>query len=89
VTADHLAAVLLGDAELEQDRLLVLLVFPYLYLVGPVDQRPGEELEQVLQPIPFAFSRFFTAALGWAPWPSQWRTRSSFSSIVEGSVWAL
>ena len=87
---DHLAAIVLGDAQLEHHRLVVLLELVHLDLVRLVDQRPGEELEQLLQPlIPFAFSSLLTVSLGCAPCSSQLRTRSSSSSIVEGSVCGL
>jgi len=89
LAADHLAAILLRDAQLQHDSVLVFLVLAHLDLVGPVDQRLGEELQQFLQPIPFAFSSLLTALLGWAPCPSQLRTRSSSTSIVEGSVCGL
>ena len=64
VAADHLPAIFLGHAQLEHDRLLVFLVFADLHLVGPVDQRPGQKLEELLQPIPFAFRSRFTVLLG-------------------------
>jgi hypothetical protein len=50
LSADHLATLLLGDAQLKQDRVLVLFVFADLDLVRVVDQSPGEELKQLLQP---------------------------------------
>ena len=62
----------------------------HLDLVGLVDQRPGEELEQLLQAlIPFALRSFFTVPQGCAPLRSQLSTRSSSSSIVDGSVCGL
>src|SRR6266571_242471 len=61
----------------------------HLAPVGLGDQRAGEKLEQVFQAIPFAFRSFLTVSLGSAPFLSQVRTRSSSSSIVEGSVWGL
>jgi hypothetical protein len=45
MAADDLSAIVLGDAQLQHDRLVVLLVLAYLDLVGLVDQRLGEELE--------------------------------------------
>jgi hypothetical protein len=89
LSPDHLPEVLFGDAQLENDGFLVILVLADLDLIGLVDQRLGEELEQLLQAIPFAFRRRLTVALGWAPWLSQLRTRSSSISIVEGSVCGL
>ena len=64
VTADHLPPVLLRNAQLEYHGLLVFLVLTHFYLVGPVDERLREELEQLLQPIPFALSSFLTVAVG-------------------------
>jgi hypothetical protein len=64
LTADHLAALLVGDAELQHDGLVVLFVLADLDLVRLVDQGPGKELEQLFQPIPFAFSRRLTVPLG-------------------------
>jgi hypothetical protein len=64
LTADHLAALVVGDAQLQQDGLVVLFVLADLDLVRLVDQRSGEELEQLLQTIPFAFSRRLTVPLG-------------------------
>ena len=87
LAADHLAAVLLGDAQLQHDRLLVLFELGDLDLVGVIDQRSRQILEQLLQSrIPLTFRRFLTVLLGCAPRDSQSRTRSSSSSIVEGSV---
>jgi hypothetical protein len=85
--SDHLAAVILGDGQLEDDRLVVLLELVDLDAVGLVDQGPREELEQLLQAlIPFAFISFLTVSLGCAPCRIQPRIFSSSSSIVEGSV---
>ena len=90
LAADHLAAVVLGDAQLEDDRVVVLLELVNLDLVRLVDQGPGEELEQLLQAlIPLAFISCLTVSLGWAPCSSQPRSFSSSSSIVEGSVCGL
>ena len=90
LTADHLAAVVLGDGKLEDDRVLVLLELLNLDLAWFVDQGPCEELEQVLQaPIPFAFISFLTVPLGCAPFWIQPRSFSSSISIVEGSVCGL
>jgi hypothetical protein len=89
LTADHLAAIGLRYRQLQDYGLIVVLVLADLDLIGFVDQRLGEELQQLLQAIPFAFRRRFTVALGWAPLLSQLRTRSSSISIVEGSVWGL
>ena len=71
MAADHLPAVLLCDAQLEHERSVVFLELAHLDLVGTIDERLGEELEQLLQAIPFAFSRCLTASLGCAPWRSQ------------------
>jgi hypothetical protein len=86
LATDHLAPIGRGDAQLEHDRVVVFGELTYLDLVGLVDQSAREKLEQLLQAIPFAFRSFFTVSLGSAPFLSQFRTRSSSSSIVEGSV---
>jgi hypothetical protein len=87
VPADHLAPVVLGDRELEDDRLIVFLELVNLDAIRLVDQRSGEELEQLLQAvIPFAFISLLTVPLGCAPFWIQSRSFSSSSSIVEGSV---
>jgi hypothetical protein len=88
--ADHLAPIVLGDAQLEHHGAVVFCELGDLDLVGAVDQCAGQELEELLQPrIPFTFSSCFTVWLGCAPWASQLRTRSSSRSIVDGSVCGL
>jgi hypothetical protein len=62
--ADDLAEIVLGHTELQHERAIVFLELAHLDLVGLVDQRLGEELEQLLQAMPFAFSRRLTVALG-------------------------
>ena len=90
VAADHLAAVLLGDDQLVNDRLVLFLELVDANLVRMVDQRFREELEELLQAlIPLALSSCLTVPLGWAPCWTQARIRSSLSSIVEGSVCGL
>ena len=90
LAADHLPTVRLGDAQLEHDGLVVLDVLVHLHLVRLVDQGPGQELEQLLQPlIPLAFKSFLTVPEGCAPWASHLRVRSSSITIVDGSVWGL
>jgi len=90
VAADHLPAILLGDDQLVDDRLVLLLELVDPDLVGIVDQRLCEELEQLLQAaIPLALRSFFTVPEGWAPFWIQPLTRSSSSTIVEGSVCGL
>ena len=85
--SDHLAAVILGDGQLEDDRLLVLLELVNLDLGRFVDQSPCEELEQLLQAlIPFAFISFLTVPVGCAPFSIQPRSFCSSSTIVDGSV---
>jgi hypothetical protein len=64
LTADHFPPLLLGDAQLQEDGLFVFFVLADLDLVRLVDQRAGEELEQVLQAMPFAFRRRLTVSLG-------------------------
>jgi hypothetical protein len=84
---DHLAAIVLGNTQLEDDRVLVLLELVNLDLVRVVDQSPCEELEQLLQAlIPLAFISFLTVPLGCAPLSIQPRSFCSSSTIVEGSV---
>ena len=63
--ADHLAAVLLGNEQLEHDRVVVLVETLDLDLVGIVDERARQELEQVLQlEIPLALSSRLTVWVG-------------------------
>jgi hypothetical protein len=87
VAPDHLAAVVLGNDQLEDDGVLVLLELVNFDLGRLVDQSPCEELEQLLQAlIPFAFISFLTVPLGCAPFSIQPRSLCSSSTIVDGSV---
>jgi hypothetical protein len=67
LAADHLAAIGLRDRQLQNYGLIVFLVLADRDLIGLVDQRLGEELEQLLQAMPFAFNSRLTDALGCAP----------------------
>ena len=63
------------------DEVAVLLDLRHLDGVGILDQRPGEELDQVAHQAPAASmplvrSRPATVRVGWAPWASQCRARS-------------
>jgi len=65
MAADHLAAILLGDVQLQHHGLVVLLEFVNLDLVGVIDQCLGQELEQFFQAlIPFALSSLLTVFVG-------------------------
>lgn len=84
---DHLPAIVLGNEQLEDHGLLVLLELVDLDLGRLVDQSPCEELEQLLQAlIPLAFISFLTVPLGCAPFSIQPRSFCSSSTIVDGSV---
>jgi hypothetical protein len=85
VLADHLADVLLGDVELEDDGVLALVPCdPDLLLL--VDQVLREVFQERVRQMPFALSNRLTELVGCAPFEIQSRTLSSFSSIVDGSV---
>ena len=84
---DHLSAVVLGNGQLEDHGVLVLVELVNLDLGRLVDQSPCEELEQLLQVlIPLAFISFLTVPLGCAPFSIHPRSFCSSSTIVEGSV---
>jgi hypothetical protein len=87
VAPDHLPAVVLGNEQLEDDGVLVLLELVNLDLGRLVDEGPCQELEQLLQAlIPLAFISFLTVPLGCAPCSIQPRSFCSSSTIVDGSV---
>src|SRR6185312_1006813 len=89
--ADHLAVVVVGDRQLEHERAVVLLELLDGHLVRLVDELAGEVFEQLFQEalMPCVLSSLLTVSDGCAPFASQWRTRSSSSTIVDGCVWAL
>jgi hypothetical protein len=88
VLPDYLADVLPGDMKLEDDGIVALAPYdPDLLL--PVDQALREIFQERVRQIPFTFSNRRTDPVGCAPFEIQSRTFSSFTSIVDGSVWGL
>ena len=84
---DHLPAIVLGNDQLQDHGVLVLLELVNLDLGRLVDQGPCEELEQLFQAlIPLAFISLLTVPLGCAPCSIQPRSFGSSSTIVDGSV---
>src|SRR5262249_26795204 len=89
LAADHLADVVLRDMQLD-DRVAVALDLLDAHRVRLVDEAARQVLDDLdRQPTPFTFSRRATVEEGCAPLESQSRTRSSSSSIVDGSVCGL
>ena len=90
LAADHLAAVIGGDVELEHGRILALDLLD-AHGIGIVDEllrKPGEQLRHY-ELMPAALISLATASEGCAPLPSHSVTFASSRSIVEGSVCGL
>src|SRR5205814_7325318 len=87
---DHLAQVVLGDVQPQDDGVLLLDTLD-AHRVGLVDELARQVLEQLRHYFDrfFAFSSFCTASDGCAPLPSQSFTFSSSNSISEGSCCGL
>ena len=89
------AKVVAAHGDLD-DEVSVFVHLLDLHGVRVLDQRPGEELDQLThgayEPVasmPLARKSPATVRVGWAPCVIQCRARSSSTTIVDGSVWGL
>src|SRR5579862_4237392 len=101
LTADHLADVIRGDVQDEDERAVTLLLFHAnrLRVVDELAREIREQLSYVPLPARSTRRRYFempctlsnraTASVGRAPLPSHSLTFASSNSMVDGSVCGL